>query len=113
MITRQSIDVNDVEHLRGQHVILLNEGDHDVNLTTSNIGFYAEKRISIITSTDEGYIFAGMFYAQSTILTKEGVVSQFNRHDKKDTRYYRLMTRDELNVLTDYMFGQRKYLNNV
>lgn len=116
MITVQTIQVSDIPDLRGRYVIRLNRDDHDIQVS-KNIGFYAEKRISVVTvievrgegkRSDTKYLFSGLYYPHSDLLSEEEFVEKFN--SEGEDRYYRLMTKDEVDALTEHVFSKSRFV---
>lgn len=110
MITKHTITEEDVRFMLGRYIIRLDNGKHDTKIA-NNISFYAEKRISLVTTvrdetsgkSETKYTMAGIWYAHSGVLTAEEFVKVFN--SEGEDRYYRFMTRAEVDVLMDYIFS--------
>jgi hypothetical protein len=124
MKTIQVITTADIPYLIGRYVIQL---DHAHEGMTSEefrnrLGFFAEKRISIITTfhhvlnSDKedgvkidritGYAFSGLRYSHSQVLKAHEFVEEFNVGE--EGRYYRLLTLEECIELQKYQFSVRK-----
>jgi hypothetical protein len=95
------ITKEDIKHLNGRYIILVNNDDFRETIINNGEvdSFFIEKRISKVvvtrdTNHKEGYILSGFFYPHSDYLDKDGLVSEINNaHDK---RHYRLLTPKEV-----------------
>lgn len=111
MVTIQQIEKEDVKNLVGRYIIQLNRDKHDLSFE-KNISFYAEKRISIVTimvkDRETKYFMAGIYYNHSSLLTPEEFIDKFNSYGKD--RYYRLMTKEEVSILNNYIFEKSPFI---
>jgi hypothetical protein len=95
------INKDDIKHLVGRYIILVNNDDFRETIINNGKvdSFFIEKRISKVvvtkdTNRKDGYILSGFFYPHSSFLNKDELVFEIN--NAYDKRHYRLLTPKEV-----------------
>ena len=111
MKTIQTITVEDLPQMRGQYIVELDHSETSTKPINANtVDFYAIKRVAMVVAMNDketNFAMVNFFYPARP-LTKEEFVEEFNAIGKD--RYYRLMTPEEVYLVTDYMLEQRKHI---
>lgn len=137
MQTRNYITKADVYQLRNMWIVELNADNfNDVIITSENVDFYLDKRISTVTLISSDIIYrnlkqttpdnieyleiygktsehvyvllSGFNTNHSSFLSVDQFVSKFNSPTgEANTRYYRLMTKEEIHICLDHLYSTR------